>query len=239
MKFFSIIVIICLFSAIAIAATENKDNEKGPLEKITFIHYKKNFAKPAELAKSKPINCYGYLAAGAKWKTTEPYLVNPTNFDGLSESFVQTTVDAGVAKWEVYGGNIFGASSISYTADYNNGNLDGLNTVSFGTYDNPNVIAVTNVWGYFSGAPKTRQIIEWDLLFNDTTFAFGDASENPTLMDLQNITTHELGHSAGLADLYTTSCTEETMYGYSTKGETKKRDLYTGDIAGIQKLYSS
>jgi len=27
------------------------------------------------------------------------------------------------------------------------------------------------------------------------------------------------------------------MYGYSTEGETKKRDLYFGDAAGIARLY--
>ncbi|MBA7643606.1 hypothetical protein ES703_51337 [subsurface metagenome] len=56
-------------------------------------------------------------------------------------------------------------------------------------------------------------------------------------MDLQNIATHELGHSVGLGDLYDDVASEETMYGLSEYGETKKRTLYLGDIAGIQKLY--
>ena len=58
-------------------------------------------------------------------------------------------------------------------------------------------------------------------------------------MDVQNIVTHEFGHGWGLADLYDTSCSEETMYGYSEEGETKKRTLNDGDIAGIQELYGS
>ena len=56
-------------------------------------------------------------------------------------------------------------------------------------------------------------------------------------MDVQNIITHEIGHSAGMNDLYSTSCLQETMYGYSTEGEIKKRDLNSGDITGIRKLY--
>jgi len=56
-------------------------------------------------------------------------------------------------------------------------------------------------------------------------------------MDTQNIATHELGHAAGMGDLYETTAALETMYGYSTEGETSKRDLYFGDIAGIQNLY--
>ncbi|MFH1462165.1 MAG: matrixin family metalloprotease [bacterium] len=66
---------------------------------------------------------------------------------------------------------------------------------------------------------------------------WGDAAINSTVMDLQNIAVHKIGHGAGLADLYDTVCTEETMYGYSNYGETKKRDLNAGDITGIQELY--
>ena len=55
-------------------------------------------------------------------------------------------------------------------------------------------------------------------------------------IDFYNIATHELGHSVGMTDLYN-FCTEETMYGYATEGETKKRDLNAGDIAGINALY--
>jgi hypothetical protein len=31
--------------------------------------------------------------------------------------------------------------------------------------------------------------------------------------------------------------TLETMYVYAGNGETKKQDLYTGDIAGVNRLY--
>ena len=224
-----------LFGIFAIAGSGN--NERGPLEKVTFIHYKKDNSNGNAYGRAKPggTSCYSFLSSGAKWKAIEDYLVNPSNSDALSESFTQAAADAGVAEWEAYAGNIFGNSSVDYTASYNNGNLDGKNTVSFGTED-PGVIAVTTVWGYFSGPPKFRELIEWDLLYNDEYFTFGDAIANPALMDLQNIATHELGHSAGLADLYN-SCIEETMYGFSSEGETKKRTLNSGDIAGIQKLY--
>jgi len=102
---------------------------------------------------------------------------------------------------------------------------------------------VTIIWGYFSGPPQLRQIIEFDIMF-DIDFTWGDAgvTSETTLgdtdvMDLQNIATHEFGHGAGLADLYSSSASEETMYGYSIYGETKKRTLYIGDIEGIKKLY--
>ncbi len=55
-------------------------------------------------------------------------------------------------------------------------------------------------------------------------------------MDLQNIATHEGGHGAGM-DHPDDSCSEETMYRFSQQGETNRRTLHTGDIAGINKLY--
>ena len=55
-------------------------------------------------------------------------------------------------------------------------------------------------------------------------------------MDFENIAQHELGHAFGLGHPSDT-CTEETMYRFASNGETKKRDLYDGDIAGIKALY--
>ncbi|OGY18607.1 MAG: hypothetical protein A2900_02880 [Candidatus Chisholmbacteria bacterium RIFCSPLOWO2_01_FULL_50_28] len=213
-------------------------DDRGPLTKITFIHHKKGYAKPAQVGKPKATACYGFLANGAKWKTTEDYRVNPTNPDGLNDNDVMNAVDAGVSEWENYGGNsIFGNSIKDPDITYNE-SMDGKNSASFGPYADSGVIAVTNVWGYFGGPPQTRALVEWDMLFNtDSSWTWGDATSNPLLMDLRNIATHELGHSAGMDDLYNTSCNLETMFGYSTEGDIIKRTLNDGDITGIQKLY--
>ena len=56
-------------------------------------------------------------------------------------------------------------------------------------------------------------------------------------MDLQNIATHEIGHTLGLNDIKTTSCNQVTMYAYSWYGDTGKRTLESPDITGLQKLY--
>jgi hypothetical protein len=122
------------------------------------------------------------------------------------------------------------------TWDDEPGETDGRNELLFGPYSDPNVIAVTVVWGYFNVPPKYREIVEFDILFN-TAYAWGDADIDSGSMDVQNIATHELGHGLGLGDLYETTAWQETMYGYSDYGETMKRDLYLGDIAGIQSLY--
>ena len=76
------------------------------------------------------------------------------------------------------------------------------------------------------------------MVFNDALSAsWGDAAVDSAYWDVLNIATHELGHSAGLSDLYSTSATEQTMYGYASPGEVKKRTLESGDIAGIKALY--
>lgn len=235
----SFFLLISLVLVLPVQAQNNSKEDRGPLTKITFIHYKKNFAKPVP-GGNKPSSgsCYSYIASGAKWRTTEDYVVNPTG-SNLDNNFVFNAVNSGASEWENYGGsNIFGAGSLDIASSSAGFNFDNKNVVGFGPYSDNNAIAVTSVWGYFGGRPETREIVEWDMLFN-TFYTWGDAlALGSSVMDLQNIATHELGHSAGMGDLYSGSCIPETMYGYSGYGETAKRDLNNGDILGIRKLYS-
>lgn len=66
------------------------------------------------------------------------------------------------------------------------------------------------------------------------SFSIGGSS---TTYDVQNIATHEFGHWLWLGDLYNSASSDYTMYGYSSKNETKKRSLATDDINGISYLY--
>jgi hypothetical protein len=210
------------------------------LEKIVFIHYKKGFGKPPWAGggtKQKEVKCYDFLGKGVKWK--EPfvdYVINPKPHDGL-EALMILAIQTAANQWDSNtSSDLFGTYSIDYSADWDNDAPDGVNELMFGNYHEDGVIAVTVVWGYFGGPPGQREIVEFDILF-DTDFAWGDASVDETVMDLQNIATHEIGHGLGLGDLYDEACGEETMYGYSDYGETKKNDLNTGDIIGLQELY--
>ncbi len=81
-----------------------------------------------------------------------------------------------------------------------------------------------------------REILEFDVLF-DNDYPWGNGQEDGSVMDLQNIATHELGHGLGLDDVYDSSCAEVTMYGYSELGEIDKRTLEASDIEGLLKLY--
>jgi len=154
------------------------------------------------------------------------------NADGLSESFVTSAISASAEAWDnATSRELFNnAYGIDSSAQY--GLRDNKNSIVFGNYPDPGVIGITSIWFTRQG----KQIVEFDTLFN-TAFHWGDATVDPTKMDLQNIAVHESGHGVGLGDIYSSSCSEVTMYGLSNYGETKKRTLEQPDIIGLQKMY--
>lgn len=209
--------------------------DKGRVvEGYAFIHFKKGFGK----GKPSPgPTCYGFLAKGAKWKTIENYIVDPENTRGLDGAFIGNNLVADIAKWEA-------AAGVDILGDEIAGDVDGAdldspddkNEVYFGDITEPGAIAITIVWGIFGGPSKGRELIEWDQVYNQVDFDWSATGESDK-MDFENIATHELGHSVGLNDLYESACSEQTMYGYADEGETKKRGLEAGDIAGVEELY--
>ena len=116
---------------------------------------------------------------------------------------------------------------------------DEQNTVSWVKFLPRDNIAVAVMWY----DPATMIIYEFDIVFN-TMHKWGidpikEDKDKIKALDIQNIATHEFGHPTGLDDLYLTEYRELTMYGYSSKGETKKRSLEEGDKAGAQSLYGA
>lgn len=211
---------------------------KGKIvEEYIFIHYAQGH-KPVKKVKPAGDGCYSFISRDMEWKNAEAYLINPTNTQELTDSFVVDTVNSAISEWEEeeYGGfDIFGDYSTDKSVGFTG---DELNTISFGNYATTGVIAVCRVSGVFRGPPDNRQITEFDVMF-DTDWTWGDAEdpETPDVMDLQNIATHELGHAVGLGDLYDPECNTQTMYGYSWNGDTQKRTLDSGDIIGLNILY--
>ena len=237
------------------------DQNGKKVEGYAKVHYKKDNAKPGtecgngicepgENARKCPADCgggdpgdetsscYGFLSKGAKWRVVEDYLINPANSRGLDENFVVTNFGSDVNKWETAAETeIIGAgSATSQTLVADTESPDGLNEVYFGEITDSGAIAITIVWGIFSGPPKARELVEWDQVYDQVDYdwsATGEAGK----MDFENIVTHELGHTVGLDDLYDIKCSAVTMYGYADNGETDKRSLEAGDVAGVQKLY--
>jgi len=182
-------------------------------------------------------SCYAFLAKDAKWKTLEPWIVNPTNLEGLSDAFVLNNLSANIAKWETAGeADILGdGTSTSSILVADTASPDGVNEVYFADIADPGVIAVTITWGVFGGPPSGRELVEWDQVYDDVSFDWSLTGETGR-MDFENIAQHELGHALGLSHP-DDSCLDETMYRFAGLGEIKKQDLSAGDIAGADKLY--
>lgn len=219
------------------------------LQGYAILHYKEGFAKPPWAGgggKGKESHNYAFLANGARWKTTEPYVLDSTNNDGLTDDFVSMIIATSFETWDTeVEFEIFGERDTTVEVDgADTDSPDDKNEIFFGSIQNEGVIAVAIVWGIFRGPPRQRELVEYDVVFDDE-YTWGDAGStsetelgDTSIMDLHNIATHEFGHAAGLDDLYESSCSEETMYGYAESGETKKRTLNNGDIAGITELYT-
>ena len=201
------------------------------VEGIAFVHEAKS-----DRGDRKPGgggSCFSYLASGAKWLSAEPWSVDTT---GAPISGMASLMATDVGTWEsAAGADIFGNGSTDQSYDAVTSNVDGRNGAEFGPIADAGVIAVTYTWGIFGGPPKSRQLVEWDMVFDSDSFSWS-TSGAPESMDFRNIDTHELGHAMGLGHPSNT-CTEETMYAFASNGETKKRDLNAGDIAGINGLY--
>lgn len=207
------------------------------VEGYAVFHHKPGHNKGGDSGGTGGSTCYAYLANGAKWNNVEDWVVNPTNSEGLSDSFVFDNLVDDIQKWETESSaDILGSGSLTtdvLSADTSS--PDNLNEVYFADIDSSGAIAVTIVWGVFRGPPSQRGLVAWDMVFDDVDFDWSSIGELDK-MDFENIASHEIGHAVGMGHP-DGSCTEETMYAYASEGETKKRDLNSGDIAGIQKLY--
>jgi hypothetical protein len=231
---FALMITVMLLAPVVLAKNEKQTE---PLDKITFIHYKDGEVKQVGGVFNSP-TCYKLM--GIKWNSLPvSYVINPTNPQKLDSRFICSAVTTSAETWDAatskelfkdYVGS--DKCPINLAATY--GVQDYQNAITFGNYPTANVIAVTSVWYTRYG----KQIVEFDQLYN-TRFTWGDATINPAVMDLQNIATHELGHSVGLDDIYSKSCTAVTMFGYSNNGEIIKRTLEPADVTGLRSIYGS
>jgi len=178
-------------------------------------------------------SCSEYFA---KWSNTPVnYYLNPLNTQHLNWILLNSAINTASETWDIpVTPSLVNDASIDGSAVY--GVYDGRNSVVFGeNVPDTGVIAQTIIWYYRGIGGRPGQIVEFDMTFEEN-FPWG-LDGNPTVMDVQNIGTHEFGHAFGLSDLYTSACSQQTMYGYSWVGDVTKRTLESGDIRGIRYLY--
>ena len=182
------------------------DPQSGKLvEGYAIVHYAKGGNSGGKPGGGTA--CYAFLAKGAKWKTVEPWLMNPANASGLDGTTLFNDTATDISKWEdaadgaTGGGSIDILGSGTETTDSLSADLnapDGTNEVYFANVSDPGAIAVTIVWGIFGGPLQGRELTEWDQVYDDVDYNWSLSGEAGK-MDFENIATHELGHSVGLA----------------------------------------
>ncbi len=177
--------------------------------------------------------CTNPFAAGARWKGTEPFVIDAANDQGITERFFFDMNWQSMCEIDSkLNFELFGTRDNKSIADGPDTKMpDGKNEIQFAIMDSqPGVIAVTTVWGVFDGPLEERQIVEADISYN-MAFAWGNSSEEGSdVMDGENIATHELMHWAGFGHV---SQAHATMQPTASKGETKKRTLLECEVEGL------
>ena len=252
-------IVLILSLATPVFAGPPPDNPgKGPPEvgKMVFIHYKKGAApvkpegKPEKGPKGKD-EPYSY--SGIHWMdlftpVTVDYLISYIGQRGNGVTLLDTKdgVTAAFKTWEDDPRSSIVFNWAGWT-DSLPDTYDGYNVVGWGDLSQyPGAIAVTVVW-YLLG---TGWILDCDVVLNNesslmwTQADIGNSDPDTQVIDgpgydvdIQNIMTHESGHWLQLNDLYEEVGMEQTMYGYASDGELKKRSLEDGDLAGIRYIY--
>jgi len=119
------------------------------------------------------------------------------------------------------------------------GYVDGEGTLNVSAWsgkvwdEDEDMLAVT----YLHYKTDTGEILDADIVVNDTDFLWTDADEAPVpnAYDLTNTLTHEMGHALGLGHSEVGSA---TMFWTSYAMETSKRDLDADDVSAIHSLYA-
>jgi len=106
------------------------------------------------------------------------------------------------------------------------------NTVQWGTIDGSGgIIGVTYYW-YWT---NTKEMVEFDIILDkDEPWSLDEA---PGTFDVQNIATHEVGHTLVLGDIRSPKDCGLTMHAYTWWGDTLKRTLAPGDVLGVRAIY--
>ena len=222
-----IMAIAMLLSFIIPAASASEHN----IKEKTFITYVEPIGTPS----TDSYNVYDY--SGIHWPSgvTVTYSINTKSapagaYDAVKRAFEtwDTAVNA-----ELFNDNVAVASSKLAGNKY-----DGRNVISWGRLK-PGIIAQTTTWYN----PTTKEIVEIGIVFN--SFYRWGIDPNPNdnskinAFDVQNIATHEAGHTLMLLDLYALETNQLTMYGYGDYGQTYAQTLGTGDTSGIRFIYQS
>ncbi len=183
---------------------------------------------PSALGYVVDLGIYGYPGIQVKWNNADLPVTYYFNLTGAPAG-ASTALQNAWQPWEdecrsymdfSYGGTTSGTGAFSVSwANLGSGGTIAVNHLSFNT----------------STQRLTSSRVEFNTYYTWSTAA----SCPPGAMDVQDIATHEFGHSLCLVDLYNPSSANgtKTMYGWSSLGETQKRTIEQDDRDGVAYQY--
>lgn len=212
---------------------------------IQMIRVPKSKSKPNGMSRDEvnvtapaTSGCVTQIVEGAIWRQPYDVIVDPTNDDGIPRNLFVDAVCRGILEWE----SRFSTSTKVVRSQDTSGCVDGFdgdspdgkNEIMMGFIEEDGILAVAVIWGIFSGPLSQREIVETDMLLN-LHYPWGDATQDPNVVDIQEITSHEHGHSIGMAHSNTNGA---TMYPTASVGETLKRDILPCEAAAMCEFYN-
>lgn len=185
---------------------------------------------------SEETEVYSLLGGVKIQETPASYSVNPSNGEGIEDSNVVTEIAEAFETWDAKTSTELFQDSVS-TTDKKGFERDNVNVVSFAPLEESGAAGKTRAWY----DEESREVLEFDIVLNSEMDwgidPDGDGPETISGFDIQNVATHEAGHTLVLQDIEDDSFGHLTMYHQSELGSVVKRTLENGDIAGLQELY--
>ena len=242
--------------ALTLVVVQGQPNEKGGQEEAAKVRLESHifidrFQLPDEtgIAFSELFPVYKLFRGGSKWLGTPAvYYVNltgaPGDALGAITASAETWDDNTETELFVYGG----PTSTTFDEPEDLDIVYFENTVSWASFTDlglpEDAVAVCQVWFYVMVSPggkvtgRVVGVAEFHIIHNSDLAWAADAPQiDGSQFDIQNVDTHEFGHTLFLDDLYMPPAGGLTMFGYTAPEETQKRDLGLGDILGLQALY--
>ena len=171
---------------------------------------------------------YNVNGSGTCWNSGYAWSAGSTTYRWITTTIPSswnTSIQNAANTW-----NNVTPSSFIFTYDSQLSN----NKITKGAVANNSNIAETTV--YPASSPPNTLLVA-NTVFNQNK-SFTTALPPPVnTYIVQNVMTHEFGHWIFLADQYSSSCSEVTMYGTMDFAETKKQSLETPDKNGINYQY--
>lgn len=245
---FALVLVLTLGLGTAVPAVAQATTPE--IDEVVFIHRVGSSTPPDESPawgrafKGDEEKRYKLLQGGVKWTTTPvTYYINTSGAsleDGTSATEAFDAIVESFENWDAESVTEILDDTPSWSTDLLAYDADGWqsdsnNVVSWYNLAD-DVIAMCRMRWYVN----TKEMSEFDIVFNTHftwTWADDEAPIEDNWMDIENIGTHEAGHTLVLDDLYRWKDADLTMYGYSDYAEVKKQSLGVGDILGVEALY--